>query len=173
MSSLYKVFVPKQAVGANLVYFDLFVPSTSPSRFYLLSCVPVVSGEDEVTGVVGADLFLTRTSAVGTGGTATAFNGTSLTALSVNSYDNAQALTAVHISGRLTPTGGATAAAVLAWDAVFTEETSAGAYEPRPDMVCAGHPIVIHEASGIRVVQGDVASVGNIGFNLLLRQDPK
>lgn len=37
--SFYSVFVPKQAVGASLVYFDLFVPTTAQSRFSLVSCV--------------------------------------------------------------------------------------------------------------------------------------
>lgn len=175
--SLYRLFVPKQAVGASLVYFDLFVPSTSAQRVELLSCIPVVSGAVAVTGVVGVDLFLTRTSAVGTGGTAATFEGSALDALTFCGHDNRQPLTANDISARLTPTGGATAAAVLSWRCVFTEETNDATYTVTADLARGQSPdlpaIVIPVSSGIRVVQGSVASVGNIGFDLTLRTIPK
>lgn len=170
--SFYSVFVPKQAVGASLVYFDLFVPTTAQSRFSLVSCVPMVSGAVAVVGTLAVDLFLTRTSAVGTGGTAGTYEGTSLTALTISGRDNSQPLTANEVTARLTPAGGATAASVLSWCSVFTEETADATYARAPDLAGSGG-LVIRPGTGIRVIQGGVASVGNIGFNLILSADAK
>ena len=171
--SIHRVFVPKQAVGLSLVYFDFWVPTTSPYYFEIMSCLPVISGAVAVSGTVGVDLLLTRTSAVGTGGTAATFNGTDTTALTIASHDNTQALLAADCSARLTPTGGATAGAVLAWRSFFTEETNVATYILQPDLARADYsdvpPISIPGGTGIRVVQGAVASVGNIGFDLILR----
>lgn len=170
----FRLFMPKQAVGANLVYFDLFNASGSASRLQLISCLPVVSGEAAVTGVLAVDLFLTRTTAVGTTGTAATLNGTSLTACTFTSLDN-QATLNGNITARLTPGGGATAGAVISTRSVFTEEALERV--PAVDMARpAGYPdlfgVVIYENSGIRVVQGPVASVGNIGFDLIFNVFP-
>lgn len=168
----FRLFVPKQAVGANLVYFDFFIPTTSEKTVELLSVQPVVSGAVDVTGVVGVDLLLTRTSAVGTGGTAATYGGTSTTACTINGHDGTQLARATDFTARLTPTGGATAGPVLSWGCVFTEETNSATYErnidlARPFSDCP--PIIIPRNTGFRVVQGAVASVGNIGFNVLFR----
>lgn len=173
---LHRVFVPKQATGASLVYFDVFVPAGADKRFELIACQPIVSGEAAVTGVLGVDLFLTRTTSVGTGGTGATFEGSSLTAMTITCQDGSQALTGADISGRLTPSGGAGAGAVLDWRSVFTEETSSAPYNLVSDMARNFYPdingILIPGGTGIRVVQGSVASVGNIGFDLLLRSQP-
>jgi hypothetical protein len=170
---LHRVFVPIQAVGASLVYFDLFAPAGSDKRFELVSCQPIVSGSVAVTGVLGVDLYLTRTTAVGTGGTAMTYEGTSLTAMTVACQDGTQTLSTTDLSGRLTPTGGATAGAVLDWRSVFTEETNSAPYNLVSDMARNFYPdlngILIPSGTGLRIVQGSVASVGNIGFDLLLR----
>ena len=165
--ALYKVFVPIQAVGANLVYFDLFAPTGGP-RIDLVSLLPLVSGAVAVAGVVGVDLFLTRTSTVGTGGTAMVAEGASLSAMSLNALDNTQPFSLGFLSGRLTPTGGGAAAAVLGYRCVFGEETVSAAYLPI-DFVTPGSPICLCSGMGIRVVQGSVASVGNIGFDAVIR----
>lgn len=163
---LYKLFVPKQAVGADLVYFDFFNAGGTGVDIKLLSVIPVVSGEVAVVGTVGVDLFLTRTTAIGTGGTAATANGTSLTAATITAWDHTEPLAAVlGVTARLTPTGGATAGAVLGMRTVFTEETSAGTYTQVADMVRS--PILIPGGTGFRVVQGPVASVGNIGFDAM------
>lgn len=172
---IHRVFVPKQAVGANLVYFDLFVPSTSALRFTLLQCLPIVSGAVAVSGTVGVDLLLTRTTAVGTGGTAATYSGTALDAMTICAHDNAQPLTANDITGRLTPTGGATGGAVLSWRSYFTEETNVATYILQPDLARCDYSdipgIVIPKNSGLRVIQGAVASVGNIGFDLIIASE--
>lgn len=168
----YQLFVPKQAVGASLVYFDFFVPTTSECFIEVLSVVPVVSGEVDVVGTVAVDLFLTRTTAVGTGGTAATFEGTSLTAATFVCRRGQQPGRATDFTARLTPTGGATAGAVLGFGSVFTEETNSATYERNLDLArpfSDAPPITVYRGTGLRVVQGSVASVGNIGFNMLFR----
>lgn len=168
--SLYKLFVPSQAVGASLVYFDLFLPSTSVYNMTVMQVIPVVSGAVAVVGVVAVDLFLTRTTAVGTGGTAATAEGTSLTAPTFSALDSSQPVPLAQISARLTPTGGATAGAVISHRSVFSEETNSGTYNNVRDMIRGDHPdlpgLVVRRGTGIRVVQGAVASVGNIGFDV-------
>jgi hypothetical protein len=171
MASVYSLFVPKQAVGASLTYFDLFNATGSASRLIIHSVFPVVSGAAAVTGLLGVDLFLTRTSAIGTGGTAATREGTDPTAMTISGLNTAQSLNS-SITARLTPSGGATAGAVLESTSVFTEETSAATYVPQPNMARPiGAPefggVLVLGGTGIRVVQGTVASVGNIGFNVV------
>jgi hypothetical protein len=162
----YRLFVPKQAVGASLVYFDLFNAASSNLILDIESVQPVVSGEVAVTGVVDVDLFLTKTTAIGTGGTASTKDGTSLTACTITSLNNTQPIDG-NVTARLTPTGGATAGAVLSSRCVFTEETNAGTYIPPRDMIT--DKVSIYSGQGIRIVQGGVASVGNIGFDVTFR----
>lgn len=165
----YKLFVPKQAVGASLVYFDLFNVDGSGWILQLESLIPVVSGAVAVTGVVGIDLLLTRTSAVGTGGTAATAEGTDTTACTITCQSGSEPIDLTKVSARLTPSGGATAGAVLAWRCGFGEETNAGAYTQIFDMVRgmtpSAPPVVVHPGTGIRVVQGSVAATGNVGFD--------
>lgn len=176
MGAFYSLFVPPQAAGANLVYFDFFNASGSAKRVKVHSVVPVVSGIAAVTGVLGIDLFLTRTSAVGTGGTAATREGTALNAATFTAIDNQEVLSA-SITARLTPSGGATAGAVISWDEVFTEETNAGTYEGRPNMLRRADstdipPLQVVQGTGFRVVQSATGTVGNIGFNVIFSVDP-
>lgn len=164
MSHKYRLFVPKQAVGANLVYFDLH--NASEGNVILRHVHPVVSGAVAVVGTLGVDLFLTYTSAIGTGGTAATYNGTALDAATFVSAPKAQSVPAT-ITARLTPTGGATAAGVITWSSVFTEETSAAAYMGQMyEMLKSEEGVIVPPDYGIRIVQGAVASVGNIGFDV-------
>lgn len=171
----WKLFVPSQAVGASLVYFDLFNATGSTVDVEVGAIVPIVSGAAAVTGALAVDLFLTRTTAIGTGGTGATAEGTSLTACTISAH-NSPAQGALHggITARLTPTGGATAGAVLNWCSLFTEETSAAPYYAHTNELARrgllDAPWVrVPENSGLRVVQGAVASVGNIGFDVLFR----
>lgn len=171
---IYKVFVPKQAAGASLVYFDLFVPTNSIFRVEVLALQPIVSGAVAVTGVLGIDLFLRRTTAIGTGGTLMTQEGTSLTAMTISDLNGQQIADAAAITGRLAPAGGATGGAVLNWTSVFTEETNSAAYNLTPDMIrnfYADIPaMAIPPNSGFSVIGGPEAGpVGNIGFNIFLR----
>lgn len=169
--SIYRLHVPFGSAGANKVYFDLFNAAGSACDLDILSVLPVVSGANAVSGVVAVDLALTRTSAVGTTGTAATQNGTDLTAATFSPHSAGQVLNA-NITARLAPGGGATAGAILAYRSVFTEETSAGAYVPAADMVQSVPgipPVVVAQGTGIRVVQGSVASVGTVGFDVTFR----
>jgi hypothetical protein len=170
---VYRLSVPALAAGASKVYFDLFNATGSGKTVKVLAVIPNVSGAVAVTGALAVDLFLTRTTAIGTGGTAMTLEGTSLTAIAISKMDPADAALSASITARSAPTGGATAGAVLSGVSLFTEETNAGTYlSPLIDFVMrmlgiAGHPLVVPENTGIRVVQGAVASVGNIGFDVI------
>jgi hypothetical protein len=169
---MHRLFVPAQAVGANTVYFDLFVPSGSNATVSVEAVIPIVSGAVAVVGTVGIDIFLTRTTAVGTGGTAATYGGTSLTAMTFSSQDNSQLLDTSLVTARLTPTGGATAGEVLSWRSLFGEETNDATYTQILDMVRGWNPnmpgVAIRPGQGVRVVQGSVASAGNVGFDVYL-----
>jgi hypothetical protein len=80
------------------------------------------------------------------------------------------------ISARFTPAGGATAGAVIGFNSIFTEETAWPTYI-RSNMVEGAQPginskLTVRPGTGIRVVQGTVASVGNIGFDVLFQVMP-
>lgn len=168
----YRLFVVKQAVGADLVYFDLFTATGGGIELLVDSVIPVVSGAVAVTGVVAVDLHLTRTTAIGTGGTAATYEGTDKAATTIVSLSNQPCPQTV--TARLTPTGGATAGALLGYTSVFSEETNAGTYTS-PLHCLVKHmnpnqaPAIVRNGTGIRVVQGAVASVGNIGFEVTFR----
>jgi hypothetical protein len=167
---MYKLFVPGQAVGANLVYFDLWNTAASGVVVQVMSCNPIVVGSTAVSGVVGIDLFLTRTTAVGTGGTAATIEGTSLTACTFSDMTGSQLFPTSLVSARLTPTGGGTAGAVLSYMSVFGEETNSAAYNPHNDLVDNDLPfgVTVNPGTGIRVVQSSIASAGNVAFNVLI-----
>ncbi len=168
--NLFKLFIPAGAAGANKVYFDLFNGNDN-KIIEIASITPVVSGAVAVAGTLAVDLFLTRTTDVGTGGTAATAEGTALNAATFSRLDNGSYPLPSGISARLAPGGGATAGAVLAFNSHFTEETSIASYlrfnlvEASPDS--SNGKVTIRSGSGIRVVQGAVASVGNIGFDVL------
>jgi hypothetical protein len=177
---MYRMFVPLAAAGASKLYFDLFNATGSGKTLRLLSCVPIVSGSVAVTGTLSVDLFLMRTSAVGTGGTAAVGDGvnggsasSSLTAITIAKMVPAESQLPAGVTARTVPTGGATAGQVLSMCSVFTEETNASSYLGHfNDMASRMRGtdfggIIIPENTGIRVAQGTVASVGNIGFDLI------
>lgn len=169
----YRLFVPAQAVGASKVFFDLFNATGSGKTLKVLAVIPIVSGAVAVTGTLAVDLFLTRTTAIGTGGTAATADGTSLTAATLSKMDPANAALPAGVTARLAPTAGATAGAVIAGESLFTEETNSSTYlSTLFDFIrrMAGPgsaPLIVPENSGLRIVQGAVASVGNIGFDVI------
>jgi len=171
-SQTYKLFVVKQTPGANLIYFDLFNASGSGVKLAVMWLIPVVSCAVAVTGLVSVDLFLQRTTAIGTGGTAATFNGTDPTASTISPLGQGSSVMPAGVTARLTPSGGATAGALIAWESVLTEELNAGPYF-RHDLVRRGMmdapPLMVNANSGISVVQGTVASVGTIGFDIAFR----
>lgn len=169
-NATYRLIVPPQAVGANKVMADLFNASGSGFRIKVLSAFCFVNLDTAVTGTVGIQMSLTRTSAVGTGGTAATNDGTTLTAPNIARLDTTYAALPAQVTARAAPTGGATAGAVLGTRYMFTEETNAGAAVGAA-LGCEfvrneGAKVIVREGEGLRFVQGAVASVGSIGFEI-------
>lgn len=166
----YRLICPAQAVGANKVFLDFFNATGSGVSVRVLSAFCFVDSDTAVTGTLGVEINLTRTTAVGTGGTAATADGTSLTAITISKMDTSSAALSANITARSAPGGGATAGALIGQRWVFTEETSApsgiagtlGAEFVRNE----GADLIVRENSGLRFVQGTVASVGNLGFEI-------
>lgn len=166
----YRLLVPAQAVGANKVFLDFFNATGSGKVVEILSAFAFVDNDTAVTGTLGVEIALTRTTAIGTGGTAATADGTSLTAATISKLDTDYAALPAGITARAAPGGGATAGAWLATRFLFTEETNAasavagilGAEYVRNE----GADVFVRENSGLRFVQGAVASVGNIAFEI-------
>lgn len=168
----YRLFIPKQAGGATgVVHFDLFNGSAAASIMRVHSVRVLVSGDTVITGVTSSDSLLTRTSAVGTGGTAATYNGATLTAATITGIDGDQPCPA-GITARLTPTGGATAGAVIGLRSVFTEEANAGSYVPALDFII-GPPLVVNSNTGIRAVQDAVTGLGKVFYDVLFEVTPR
>lgn len=169
-TSVWRLVVPPQAVGANKVYFDVFNATGSGVTLRVLSAWAFVNLDAAVTGTVGIRLHLTRTTAVGTGGTTINADDTSLTNATFARADPSLANLPAQVTGRLAPTGGATAGALYGIRQVFTEETNAGtaiAAALGAEFVRAeGSDMLIPANSGFRIVQGTVASVGSVGFEV-------
>lgn len=166
----YRMFVPSQAVGANKVYFDLFNATGSGKIMKVKSVRPIKNGSVAVTGNLSIQLFMTRTTSIGTGGTVNTTEGTSLTALTICDFDLNNAALPAQITARLSPTGGANGGAIVSERHIFPEETNGATYEAQDFLFDIGvdtQDFIVRENTGIRVVQGSVASVGNIGFDVI------
>jgi hypothetical protein len=170
----YTVFIPASAAGANKVFFDLFNATGSGKTMKVKSIRAIKDGSVAVTGVVSVKLYLTRTTAIGTGGTAAVENGATLTAPAITEHDTNSPALPAQITARAAPTGGATAGAVISERHIMPEETNASTYDRVEFLLPEGvdvQPIIVRENQGIRVVQGAVASVGNIGFSITFELD--
>jgi hypothetical protein len=166
----YRMICPAQAVGANKVFLDLFNATGSGGSLRVLSAYCFVDNDTAVTGTLGVEISLTRTTAIGTGGTAATADSASLTAITLAKMDTANAALSANITARSSPTGGATAGALIGQRWMFTEETNAssgiagvlGAEFVRNE----GADLIVRENTGLRFVQGAVASVGNLAFEI-------
>lgn len=166
----YKLLVPSQAVGASKVYLDLFNATGTGKTMQIHSCRAYVDNDTAVTGTLGVQLSLFKSTSVGTGGTAATGNGTVDTAATITNVNSTTALPA-GVTARLAPAGGASVGAWLGTRWVFTEETNAasaiagtaGAAFLNDQEV----PIVLPENTGLKIIQGTVASVGNVAFEIL------
>lgn len=166
---VYTLIVQGSTVGANKVHMDMF--NADPAILVKVLSVKVRPDIDTaVTGVVSAEIALTRTTAVGTGGTAAVLDGTTLTAPTFAELDTASPALDADITARAAPTAGATAGALLGIRHVFTEETNAGASLVAAfgaEFVHEDYPIMLRQNQGLRLVQGAVASVGTLNFEIL------
>jgi hypothetical protein len=166
----YRMICPSQAVGANKVFLDLFNATGSGVSLRILSAYCFLDNDTAVTGTLGVEVDLTRTTAIGTGGTAATTNGTSLTAITISAMDTSNPALSASVTARSAPGGGATAGALLGQRWVFTEETNAGAAIAgvwgAEFIRNEGADLIVRENTGLRFVQGAVASVGNLSFEI-------
>lgn len=165
----YRLIIPSQAVGANKVYWDLWNAS-STNYIRILSVFVYPDIDTAVTGTLGVEAILTRTTAVGTGGTAATYNGTSTTAATFAYMDLNNTNISTLLTARAAPTGGATAGAYLGSRWVFTEETNAGSALSAgqgADLIRnEGSDVIVRPGQGMRGLQGAVASVGNLAWEI-------
>lgn len=168
-SPAYMAFFPAAAVGANKVFLDIFNATGSGKIIKVKSVRAIKDGSVAVTGVLSVKLHVTRTTTVGTGGTAAVLEGTSLTVPAISKHDTTNAAVPAQITARAAPAGGATGGAVFAERHIFSEETNASTYDRVEFLTPEGvdiQALKIRENEGIRIVQGAIASVGNIGFSI-------
>ena len=170
----YRLFIAKSPTGQDEVFFDLFNAEASGVDLRIISVRPIVSGAVAVTGLLGIDLFLTFTSAIGTMGTAATRTGTSLTASTFGATNPKPGELDGNITARRLPTGGATTAAFITMSQVFTEETDPATYLDK-DLLTGNFPeeLIVPADTGIQVKQGVVASVGNIAFMIHFAVTPR
>jgi hypothetical protein len=166
--SVYRFYVTSQAVGANKVFWDIFNGAGSGVTLRVIRARMFPNLSAAVTGTLGIEVFLTRTTSVGTAGTAATADGVSLTASTISRLDLGSSALPPQVTARFAPTGGAAAGAVVGYGSVFTEETNAGSAVGAAlgvDLLQdSGYDITIPEGNGLRGVQGAVASVGNVVF---------
>lgn len=152
----YRLLIPAQAVGADKVFFDLFHVGGTDRTVRVLSVRAI---KDDGTAT---QLYLTRTTDVGAGGTAATYNGTSLSAPGLSPMDPANDDASVYVSARSAPASGATAGALIAHRSVLSEA----------DFLALSvndiQPLVVPAGTGIRMVQGSTAGTGNLTFEVML-----
>lgn len=165
----YMLFIPVQAVGASKIYFDIFNATGTGKKLEFQGMWAIVKTDVAVTGTLGVELQVSRTSAIGTGGTAAVYPSTSFTAAGFTPKDSTNAALPAGVTARLVPTGGATVSAAIWQNYIFTEETNVSSqisqfYNLFPVNTMDSQTFTLNENEGIRVAQGTVASVGSIGF---------
>jgi len=165
---IWRLLTPDVAAGAGNDFFDLFngtsATADTGNRIIVGSVKVIVAGDVAVTGALAVNLHLHKTTAVGTGGTAATVQGTVNTAATISSVTPDPGALPAGLTARLEPTGGATIGAWLAQTSVFPEETNAGTYVEKWLHQNNQEPIVLTQGEGLKVIQGVVASVGNLGF---------
>lgn len=166
----YRFISTSSTVGANKVHCDIFNGAGSGVVMKVLSVFAYPDFDTAVTGTLAVELALTRTTSVGTGGTAATNEGTSITAPAIAKFDTDFINLPAQITARLAPAGGATAGAYMGSRWMFTEETNAGtavAGAVGVELVRNnGADVIVREGSGLRVVQGTVASVGAVAIEI-------
>jgi hypothetical protein len=165
----YTWWLPTVAVGASKLFGDLFNASGSGKILEVRGIWAIPKSDVAVTGVVGVEVQLMRTSAVGTGGTAHTYNGgTSSGNHVITPWDTNNAALPAQVTARAVPTGGATISAMYWAQYIFTEETNAatyvGAYTNLLPVGTMNQRLTFNEGQGLLIKQGGVAGVGSLGF---------
>ena len=166
---LYRAFFPSVACANDKVYLDLWNGSTD-LIMQLAQVIPIADGCIANAGATGINLFLTRTTAIGTGGTAAVAEGSVLTVPAISRIDSRSSQCPATITARSAPAGGATGGAILGVSVQFGEDLGAAVYWPMNLVnAVATHaaPAILGPSSGIRVLQSAASLVGNIAFEIL------
>lgn len=167
----YMLFIPVIGAGASKIFFDLFNASGTGKKIEIQGLWAVVKTDVAVSGTVGVEIQVARTSAIGTGGTAASYPSTSFTTPGITPKDTNNAALPAGITARSVPTGGASVAAAMWQNYLFTEETNVSSQVTQffnlfPVTTMDSQTFTLNEGEGIRVAQGTVASTGSIGFLL-------
>ncbi len=165
---VWRLLIPDGAVGVSEDFFDFFNATTAVSgtgaRIIVSAVKVVVVGDVDVTSVLGTNLHLHKTTAVGTGGTAATQGGTVNTAATFNASLAEQSNLPAGITARLKPTGAATTGKWLSQQSVSTAETLDSTYLEKWLWTRDQEAIVLGQGQGLKVVQGTVNTGGSIGF---------
>lgn len=162
--------VPAAVVGASKLFADLFNASGSGKVIEVRGVWAVAKTDVAVTGAVGVELGIYRTSTVGTGGTAHTYNGGNVaTAHVITPLDTDNAALPAQITARAAPAGGATISALYWPNYIPTEEaaTSMAYLMAVNNLLPIGvmtQRLTLREGQGVLLKQGTVAGVGSIGF---------
>lgn len=174
----YFYATPPIAGGASKLMFDLF-NATGTGKIVDIRGLWIIPKTDvAVTGVVSARFDVLRTSTIGTGGTAASVDSATVDPAGGNltKFDENNAALPGGVTARVAPTGGATSSRWLFPTYAFPEETAPGAhllqFQNAIPMFIYGQKLVVRENTGIKVVQGTVASVNSFAFLLAFTVEP-
>ncbi|MDQ3273742.1 MAG: hypothetical protein M3Q39_01600 [Actinomycetota bacterium] len=171
----YSYIVPSTAVGANKLFLDLFNAAGSGKIIRVTSVRPIVDTDVAVVGAVGIRLLLFRTSAVGTGGTASAYKSATADVAggTITPQDTANPALPAQITARHLPTAGATPAEWLRGMYVMGEESAnsfAYNFQGQVNMLDldseTAQLLTLREGQGLLIKQGAIASVGSVRFRV-------
>lgn len=167
----YMLTLQDQNTNASQIDFDLW--NGSASNVIKIQGLWAVSGGDVANNsALATRLDLFRTSAVGTGGTASSYNSTTIVNANITPCDSTNAALPSGVSARALPTGGATSSSWLFSFYAFTEELAAQSYDQQginimPDSKRGAQDMTLNPSEGLKVVQGTVDSAGTLGFLVL------
>lgn len=158
------------AVGVNKVHFDLWNGSSSTMEVH---GIWITNDLDvAVAGVVAVRIDVFRTSSEGTGGTTLTYNTASTATRTMIPIVPGTSLPS-GITAREAPTGAATVTLFIAQAYSMPEETATSQgymtqymnmirYAQAEDM----SDLVVPASTGIKFIQGPVASVGRVGYRV-------
>lgn len=162
---------PPSVVGANKLHMDFFNASGSGKIVDIRGLWFIPKTDVAVVGAVAARIDIYRTSSVGTGGTAGAYDSATPDVAGGNftKFDESNTAIPAGITARLIPTGGATIQRWLFPNFVATEETATSMayitqFQNAIPMFSFGQKLTCREGEGILIKQGSVASVGSISI---------
>lgn len=163
----YNLWIPGQAVGANKLHWDLFNATGSGKVIEIRGIWIIPKSDVAVTGALGVEMGLYRTSAVGTGGTAAGYNtGNAFTSPVFSTMDTSNASLPAQVTSRAAPTGGATIAAPWWAQYIPVEETRTEAYFAAftniLPVAVMSQRLTLREGQGLLVKQGSVVGAGTL-----------